>query len=141
MYRSMLESEIRKMLGKVVGVRTLSGKDYRGILLGIEPTNLNLILGDVKGNGGESYYRLILNNNNVAEIFVEKGYLDLKKLSERLERIFPKMVTYNEQAGIIIVMDKIRVDETGVIEGSGLAAERVKKVYEEFVREEQASQL
>jgi RNA-processing ribonucleoprotein Sm-like component len=34
-----------------------------------------------------------------------------------------------------VVMDRIRVTEKGIVEGSGPAAERVQKVYEEFLRE------
>ena len=37
--------------------------------------------------------------------------------------------------GAIIVMDKIKVTQTGIEEGSGLAADRVKAIYDEFVRE------
>jgi hypothetical protein len=32
-------------------------------------------------------------------------------------------------------MDKIKVTETGVEEGSGLAADRVRVIYDEFMRE------
>jgi hypothetical protein len=35
-----------------------------------------------------------------------------------------------------VVMDKIRLGEKGMIEGSGPAAERVQKVYEEFMKEQ-----
>jgi hypothetical protein len=44
------------------------------------------------------------------------------------------MVKVSEGAGIIVVMDRIRVSEKGILEGSGPAAERVQKVYEEFIR-------
>jgi hypothetical protein len=36
---------------------------------------------------------------------------------------------------VIVVMDKIRVTEKGLIEGSGPAADRVKKVFDEFRKE------
>jgi hypothetical protein len=32
-------------------------------------------------------------------------------------------------------MDKIKVTESGIEEGSGLAASRVKAIYDEFVKE------
>jgi len=44
-------------------------------------------------------------------------------------------VRFYPEAGVIVVMDKIRVDETGVIEGSGPAAERVQSIYERFIKE------
>ena len=37
--------------------------------------------------------------------------------------------------GAIIVMDKIKLTKTGIEEGSGLAADRVRAIYDEFVRE------
>jgi hypothetical protein len=46
------------------------------------------------------------------------------------------MVKMVEGAGVILVMDKIRLSENGIIEGSGPAAERVQRVYEEFVKDQ-----
>jgi hypothetical protein len=37
--------------------------------------------------------------------------------------------------GAIIVMDKIKVTQGGIQEGTGLAAERVKSIFDEFIRE------
>src|SRR5256885_12246788 len=56
-------------------------------------------------------------------------------LGERLERVFPRMVRVMDDAGVIVVMDRIRVNEKGIIEGSGPAAERVQRVFDEFIRE------
>jgi hypothetical protein len=47
-------------------------------------------------------------------------------------------VTLHEEAGVITVMDRVRVTEQGVVEGSGPVAERAKKVYEEFVSSRKA---
>ncbi|MFQ6053495.1 MAG: Lsm family RNA-binding protein [Candidatus Bathyarchaeia archaeon] len=52
-----------------------------------------------------------------------------------MERVFPNMVRLYADAGIIVVMDKIRVNESGVVEGSGLIADRVRDIYERFVSE------
>jgi len=56
-------------------------------------------------------------------------------LGERLERVFPRMVRVMDNAGVIVVMDRIRLNEKGIIEGSGPAAERVQRVVDEFIRE------
>jgi hypothetical protein len=69
---------------------------------------------------------------------MEKPF-DLKGLAERLNRVFPELVKVREDIGAIIVMDKIKVTEKGVVEGSGLAAERVKAIFDEFVRESRKS--
>ena len=59
----------------------------------------------------------------------------LKGLAERLERVFPRMVKLYEKKGFIWVMDRVKVTKEGVAEGSGPAAERVERVYSQFVRE------
>ena len=61
--------------------------------------------------------------------------LDLKALSERLEKVFPTMVKLYEDQGFIWVMEKIKVTEKGVVEGSGPIAERVNRVYSLFTKE------
>ena len=65
---------------------------------------------------------------------VEKPF-DLKALSERLEKVFPTMIKLYEDQGFIWVMDKIKLTEKGVVEGSGPAAERVQKIFDLFLKE------
>ena len=45
------------------------------------------------------------------------------------------MVRLYEDKGFIWVMDKIKVTEKGVVEGTGPAAERVQKVFGQFTSE------
>jgi hypothetical protein len=45
------------------------------------------------------------------------------------------MVKLYEDKGFIWVMDKVKLTEKGVAEGSGPAAERVQRVYEQFMSE------
>jgi hypothetical protein len=45
------------------------------------------------------------------------------------------MVKLYEDKGFIWVMDKVKVTEKGVVEGSGPAAERVEKVFVQFMGE------
>lgn len=139
MIRAKIEAELRNFIGKNVIVETSDGKKYRGILLNFDSSNLTLILGDVEVEGGEKYYRIVLNGNLVKALYFPKAVINLKELADRLERVFPNMVKYNEEAGVVIVLDRIRVDERGVIEGKGLAAERVQKIYEEYIKEIQAT--
>lgn len=62
---------------------------------------------------------------------------DFKSLADRIARVFSGLVKVREDMGAIIVMDKIKVTQPGV-EGSCLAADRVKAIYDEFVRETKA---
>ncbi|MGB9758970.1 MAG: Lsm family RNA-binding protein [Thermoproteota archaeon] len=139
MIRAKIEAELRNFIGKNVLVETSDGKRYRGTLLNFDSSNLTLVLGDVEVEGGQKYYRTVLNGNLIKALYLPKAVINLKALADRLERVFPNMVKYNEEAGVIIVLDKIRVDERGVIEGKGLAAERVQKIYEEYMKEVQST--
>ncbi len=123
------------MVGKTVTVETSDGSTYTGGLEAFDPSSLALVLSNAEREKGQKYFRVVIAGEHVRTILLSKAFVELRKLSERLERIFPRMVKYNEEAGVIIVLDKVRVDERGVIEGSGMVAERVQKVYEDFIRE------
>jgi len=125
-------NEIISMVGRKVIVETSEGRIYEGNLVGVDE-NLNIILDNVL-EIGENVYKVILNGNFVKEIKLLEKPFDLKALAERLNRVFPGLVKIRDDIRSIIVMDKIKVTERGV-EGSGLAVERVKSVYDEFVRE------
>ena len=127
--------EIAALLDKMVMVITMDGKKYSGTLAGIDPETLSLCLSEAKDDKGTYLHRAFLNGSIIAQIFTVEKPFDLKALSERLEKVFPTMVRLYEDKGFIWVMDKVKVTEKGVVEGSGPAAERVQKVYDLFTKE------
>ena len=127
--------EIAALLDKAVMVITMDGKNYSGTLAGINPETLSLCLSDAKDEKGRALHRIVLNGSVIAQIFTVEKPFDLKALSERLGKVFPTMVRLYEDKGFIWVMDKIKVTEKGVVEGSGPAADRVQKVYDLFIKE------
>ncbi len=128
-------SEIAVLLDKLVTVTTANGKSYSGILAGINPENMNLCLSEAKDDKGKTLHRVVLHGNAVVEIFAIEKPFDLKALAERLEKVFPTMVKLYDVEGFIWIMEKIKVTEKGVVEGAGPAAERVQKVYDQFLAE------
>lgn len=128
-------TEVALLIDRTVSVVTIDGKTYIGTLVGIDPGSLSLCLADARDDKGRILSRVVISGNRVAEIFSMEKPFDLKGLAERLERVFPKMVKLYEKEGFIWVMDRIKVTQNGVVEGSGPAAERVQKIYEQFVRE------
>jgi len=128
--------EITSLLQKVVTVLTPEGKNYTGVLSGVDSHSLNLCLTDAKDDSGRVIHKLFLNGRTVTQIFSSEKPFALQALADRLERVFPRMVKVSEGAGVIVVMDRIRVSEKGIMEGSGPAAERVQRVYDEFMREQ-----
>lgn len=132
--------ELAALLDKMVSVKTVHGKAYSGRLVGYDPTTLSLCLSEAKSDEGAVYARVFIRGDVISEIIRQEEPFDLKGLAKRLEKIFPNMVKLYEDAGVIVVMDKIRVTEEGVIEGTGPVAERVKRVYEQFISERKASE-
>jgi len=128
-------TEVGALVDKNVIVATTTGKTFTGTLIGINPDNLSLCIAEAKDEVGQVAHMVFLNGNVIAQILsVEKPFA-LKALATRLEKVFPTMVKLYEDKGFIWVMDKVKLTEKGVVEGSGPAAERVQKVYEQFMSE------
>ncbi|HKX20129.1 MAG TPA: Lsm family RNA-binding protein [Nitrososphaeraceae archaeon] len=123
--------EILQFVGKKVSVETTYEKNYSGILTAIDE-KLNTVLENIEGQG---ILRIIINGSFLKEIKLLEKPFDLKGLADRLSRVFPGLVKIRDDVNAIIVMDKIKVTEHGVEEGTGLSADRVKSIYEEFMRE------
>jgi small nuclear ribonucleoprotein (snRNP)-like protein len=128
-------TEVTALMDKSVIVSTTTEKTYSGTLIGINPDTLSLCLGEAKDQEGKILHRVFLNGNIVAQILSVEKPFNIKALADRLEKVFPTMVRLYEDKGFIWVMDKVKVTEKGVVEGTGPAAERVQKVYEQFISE------
>jgi small nuclear ribonucleoprotein (snRNP)-like protein len=123
--------ETVQFLGKKVSVETSDNKVYNGTLVGIDE-KLDIVLDNVEGQG---ILKVILNGSFVREVRLMEKPFDFKALADRLSRVFPGLIKLREDVGAIIVMDKIKVTQAGIEEGSGLAADRVRQIYDEFMRE------
>jgi small nuclear ribonucleoprotein (snRNP)-like protein len=128
-------TELQALADKTVIVHTTQNKTFTGTLIGINPDNMSLCLSDAKDETGKLANRVFLNGSTVAQILATEKPFDLKALAGRLEKVFPTMVKLYEDKGFIWVMDKVKLTERGVVEGSGPAAERVQKVYDQFMSE------
>jgi small nuclear ribonucleoprotein (snRNP)-like protein len=127
--------ELALLLQKSIVVETNSGKRYTGILSGVDTDTLTLCISDCTDESGKIAHKLFITGRSIAQMYSVERPFALQALADRIERVFPRMVRVVEGAGVIVVMDKIRLSEKGLIEGSGPAAERVQKVYEEFMKE------
>jgi small nuclear ribonucleoprotein (snRNP)-like protein len=128
-------TEVSALADKNVIVVTVSGSKFSGNLVGINPDSLSLCLSEAKDQEGKTFHRVFVNGNTVSQILTIEKPFDRKALADRLEKVFPTMVRLYEDKGFIWVMDKVKITEKGVVEGSGPAAERVQKVYEQFMGE------
>ena len=127
--------EIGALVDRTVMVITVNDKKYSGTLSGIDPESMNLSLSEAKDEKGTQTHKIFLNGSIIAQIFTIEKPFDLKALSTRLEKVFPTMIKLYEDEGFIWVMEKIKVTEKGVVEGSGPIAERAQRVYDLFTKE------
>lgn len=128
--------EFALMLDKLIRVSTSSGQSFEGKLTAYSPTDYGLWLLEAQDKEGILHPKIFISGGIVSTIeLLEKG-LDLEKLADRINRLFPNMVKYVKQANTVVVMDRIRVTADGVVDGTGPAAEKVQKIYEEFVSDE-----
>ena len=134
-----LFSEIGSLLDRTVQIMTTQGETYTGTLTGVNPETLTLSLAAAKTKKGIGIHKAIINGSTVTNILAIEKPFDLKALAGRLEKVFPTMVRLYDDKGFIWVMDKIKVTESGITEGTGPAAERVQKVYDLFLAETKGS--
>jgi len=130
--------DLSGLLQREVYVLTTDGRTFTGTLSGFHVETMSVSLTNARDEKGKNLYRLFVNGATIAQIYALEKPFDLRGLAERLERVFPKLVRLYEDQGVVVVMDRIRVTEKGVVEGSGPAAERVQRVVEEFTREARA---
>jgi len=121
--------ELASIVGKRVRVDTEEG-EVEGTLIAVDPL-LNLII-EIKS---ETTIRIVYSSKVVKKITLLEELFDLKGLADRLNKVFPNMVKLREDIGAIIVMDKIKVTKSGVVEGTGPSAEKVKQVYDAYLQE------
>lgn len=125
--------ELNAFLGRQVVVATAEGKEYNGQLVGVDD-KLNIVLDKVVG-AGPGVFKVAMNGGNVREIKLTEKPFDFKALAERLNRVFPGLVSVREDIGAIIVMEKIKVTDKGVTDGTGLAADKVRSIFDDYLRE------
>ena len=130
-FRKFGEESIQ-FLGKKISIETSDKKTYSGTLIGINE-KLDIILEDLETSSG--IIKIIINGSFIKEIRLMEKPFDLKALADRFSRVFPGLVKLREDVRAIIVMDKIKVTQNGIEEGTGLAADRIKAIYDEFIRE------
>jgi len=128
--------ELGLLVGKPVAVVDIQGKTYDGELLGYDSNTLSICLGNVSTEKGK-IHRAFIAGNTVAHIYASERPFNLEGLKERLDKVFPNMIQLFPEAGVIVVMGKIRLNETGVIEGTGPAADRVRDIFQRFKNETQ----
>ncbi len=125
--------EVAELLNEDVVVEISGGERITGRLKAFDPRTLSIVLEDVI-IGEESYRKVIISGDRISRIFLREKRIDMEKLKEAIEKFFPKLVEYRKDIGVILVMNRIKVTDRGVEGPPGPATERVKKIFEDFVK-------
>jgi len=140
--------ELVSLLNTIVSVRTTDGRVITGRLVGFEPRTLSICLWNARVEGaggaegaGAEIPKLFLNGSAIVELWSAERPFDLRGLRDRIARAFGgyEHVRLLEDERVIIVAGRVKVSKEGV-EGTGPLAERVRRIYEEFVKEWKAKQ-
>jgi len=128
--------ELSELIGLNVKVTTMSGATYTGIFRGYDANTLSICLINGKNPDGESFEKIFLFGHHIFSILPVGKPFDFEGFIDRLLKYqIPKEgITYLKEEKAIVILNKVRVTENGV-EGSGPIAERVKKIYDEYIEE------
>ncbi|HII74998.1 MULTISPECIES: Lsm family RNA-binding protein [Sulfurisphaera] len=129
-------TELNSLLDKAIVVRLINNKIYYGTLSSYELSPFILTLTNAKDNDNNTYYKVILNGNSITEILVKsspifdpKEFADLVTKELNLRAGDAKVY---EEAGVVVILDRIKVSENGV-EGSGPLAQRIYDLYNDYI--------
>ncbi|WP_069807176.1 Lsm family RNA-binding protein [Vulcanisaeta thermophila] len=123
-------AELLNMVNKEVRVSVTNGSTYRGLLVGID-SSLNIILQDAVNEKNERFSRVLIMNHAIVDMVLIEEYVDLREFAKYIDKYFPGMVKYIEEANVVQV-GNVKVTTAGV-EGTGPLAKRVKELFDEFM--------
>lgn len=125
--------ETGSLIDKVVKVYLDDEKFFVGLLKGISEYS-NLILDNAKNEKNKLFPKILIRSSFYNYVTLEEEPFPMQALADRISKIFSKgHVNYIPEQNVISILNgKIVVNEDGV-RGDGPSAERVKKIYEQFV--------
>jgi len=95
-------AELLNMVNKEVRVTTNSGVTYRGTLVGID-NSLNLMLVDAVNDKNERFSRVLIMSHAIIDVVLIQEFVDLREFARYIDRYFPGMVKYIEEANVVQV--------------------------------------
>ena len=121
--------ELLAFLNKRVSVVLVSGTKYTGELKGMDTDSGTAILAKATCSNGGDFHKIYLAGSQIVELYLEEAPFDLAGLALELEKVFrrPGDVKLYADAGLIVVLERVRVSEAGV-EGSGHVSDRIKAI-------------
>ncbi len=130
--------ELAAVVGATIEVATKDGKNYSGILKGIDQNTLSIVLSEVVDlKDGNNIPKIFIYGNSIVSFSVAEKEVSLEGLVKELEQTFPPggVRFFPETGGgVIVIMNKIRITQEGV-DGSGPLYERVRDIAQPWLEE------
>ena len=131
--------EITQFLRKRTTLEMRDGRIWSGFLSAITTEGMGFIVlskGTLKTASNEfvrEVHKVFININDVVTIYLEEEPFDIRGLATELEKVFrqPGHVKLYEESGLIVVLDRVKVNEQGV-DGVGPVADRVRAIFNRF---------
>ncbi len=131
-----LLSELNNLLGKRVVAVLTNGVSYEGTLIGFDHPDLNLVLADAKTSRGDKYPRVFIRGTVLAELrALEVSLFDPQEFANYIVKklgLRPDTVRVYQEAGVVVVLNSIRVTAEGV-EGAGPLVPRISHALKEYL--------
>ncbi|BDB97174.1 Lsm family RNA-binding protein [Saccharolobus caldissimus] len=128
--------ELNNLIDKTVVVKTINNKTYIGQLYAYELSPFIISLINVKDENNNVFYKLLINGNIISEIIIKNPPLfeprEFAEIVERSLNLRPADIKVYEEAGVVTILEKIKVSQNGV-EGSGPMAQRIYDIYNEYI--------
>ena len=139
MYASQsFAKELNLFLNENIIIETLKGETIEGVIVAYDPETISVIIEEAVFKE-TAFDRMMVNGSSITKIYLKEKRFDLNKLKAEIEKSFPNLVEYRKELGIILVMNRIRVNETGVQGDPGPATDRVKKIFNAFLEQTERS--
>ena len=139
MYASQsFAKELNLFLNENIIIETLKGETIEGVIVAYDPETISVIIENAVFNE-TAFDRMMVNGSSITKIYLKEKRFDLNKLKAEIEKSFPNLVEYRKELGIILVMNRIRVNESGVEGDPGPATDRVKKIFNAFLEQTERS--
>jgi small nuclear ribonucleoprotein (snRNP)-like protein len=130
--------EINALADKRVKVELADGPDhyYIGELVGYDLNSGTIILNNVVDEEQMKFSKIVVHGNLWTRVFQEEPPFPMEELGDRIAKMFPAgQIKFQPESNTISILNgKILVSENGV-EGSGPTAERVNRIFEQFLEE------
>lgn len=131
-----VSGDLNTLIDKTIIVKLSNNKTYSGVLSSFELSPFMISLTNAKDNENNTYYKVIINGSLITEILIKNAPIfDPREFAELVAKelnIRSADIKVYEEAGIVTILDKIKVSENGV-EGSGPLAQKVYDIYNSYV--------